>query len=693
MPAAKTKVIVVGDVRGDLSAVRARVEKLNAAGKGPFNVVICVGEFSKQGDAAAAREKGTAGVSDGRAMLDGSNEKDLAGTSRTFADYISGRATLPFKLYFLLSGTSPDADLTSAFELSTERQDLSPGITFLGQASVSTIEGGIRIAALSGDYDRNSYRSTSESSPGGAAEAGGSEVGPEGEAAGNRFRSKYRKLDIDAMLASKEAHKPVDMLLSCEWGEGYDALIPQSSVRPLPHKISPVVADLARRLMPRHHLVTGKFCFFKLDPYVNTDSTDGTRLHVTRFVALGSVPSTPAGVESTAEPASKPKPKPAKWMHALNLEPMEAMTEVQRNKAVSGATTSPYLASLLKKIGGSVMGVGNANSQSSHAGPGAKPSMTNQLLRPVGAPPPLLQLPSASPPNLDASRAALMEAASDAQSMKDGARQRFAQPKRKRRRNGDGGQRGDGSAFPSNKIRKRKKMIPPRMDCWFCCASPTCETHLIVSIAQHMYLTAPKGALSPGHMLIVPVAHLASMADADEEAQEEICKYKDSLRNFYGKHGEVPIFVERCVKTKGPQQHAYIEAIPMPKDAAAKLLPGAFAEECKKCKMDFSLLESKVGLAAAAPADRQYFHIEMPSRIQMMYAVPPERGSIGGKNMVHLQFARKLACCVLGCPERMHWKSCVVSPQVEMQLANEFKGAFGGGGFDWTQEDLGGGAN
>ena len=200
-----------------------------------------------------------------------------------------------------------------------------------------------------------------------------------------------------------------------------------------------------------------------------------------------------------------------------------------------------------------------------------------------------------------------------------------------------------------------------------------------------MYLTAPKGALSPGHMLIVPVAHLASMADADGDAREEIRKYKQSLRAFYAKHDEVPIFVERCVKTKGPQQHAYIEAIPMPTGAASKLLPGAFAEECKASKMEFELLdESKGGLSAAAPEDRQYFHIEMPSRIELLYAVPPERGSAGGKNMVHLQFARKLACRVLGCPQRMHWKSCVVAPQVEMQLANEFKGAFGGGGFDWT---------
>jgi hypothetical protein len=300
-----------------------------------------------------------------------------------------------------------------------------------------------------------------------------------------------------------------------------------------------------------------------------------------------------------------------------------------------------------------------------------------------------MPLPPGPPPQLfDASRAALLEMASDAQSKQDGALQRFAQPRRKRRRDGDGGgghQRPQHPMATNSTQRKKSKLIAPRMDCWFCCASPACETHLIVSIAQHMYLTAPKGALSPGHMLIVPVAHLASMADADPDAREEIRKYKDALRAFYARHDEVPIFVERCIKTKGPQQHAYIEAIPMPKDAASKLLPGAFAEECKASKMEFALVEESAGgLPVAAPEDRQYFHIEMPSRIELLFAVPPERGSAGGKNMVHLQFARKVACRVLGCPERMHWKSCVVGPQVEMQLANEFKGAFGGGGFDWT---------
>lgn len=694
--APKTKVIVVGDLRGDLSTVLARVGKLNAAGKGPFGVVFCVGAFARNGDSARVEQR-----KEKKSVED--EEEGEGGGVPTFVDYLTGRATLPFHLYFLLSGEPQDAALAATLGLGRDRQQVAPGITFLGQAGVSTVACGLRVAALSGQYDRATYRSAT--SPVNAANGAPTDDAVSPPA----FRSHYCKSDIDAMLGSAEAVKPVDLFLSCEWGEGYDALIPPSDVRPLPHALSPVVADLARRLMPRHHLVTGKFCFFKLAPYVNTDSTDGTSLHATRFVALGSVPDA-AGAASAGQAGrdtnsiKKKKAKPAKWMHALNLEPMSGMSAEERNKAVSGATTCPYLAFLLRKIGSGGhdssggTGAGAAGPSPADAANAKSLRTTASLLRPVGAPPSLLEVPAsmpmpmplplAPPPQLfDASRAALLEMASDAQSKQDGALQRFAQPRRKRRRDGGGGGgRHDQHPMAMNNARRQKrKLIAPRMDCWFCCASPACETHLIVSIAQHMYLTAPKGALSPGHMLIVPVAHLASMADADADAREEIRKYKDSLRAFYAKHDEVPIFVERCIKTKGPQQHAYIEAIPMPKDAAAKLLPGAFAEECKASKMEFELVEaSEGGLAAAAPEDRQYFHIEMPSRIELLFAVPPERGSAGGKNMVHLQFARKVACRVLGCPERMHWKSCVVGPQVEMQLANEFKGAFGGGGFDWT---------
>ena len=79
----------------------------------------------------------------------------------------------------------------------------------------------------------------------------------------------------------------------------------------------------------------------------------------------------------------------------------------------------------------------------------------------------------------------------------------------------------------------------------------------------------------------------------------------------------------------------------------------------------------------------------------MIYNVPKDRKNKRQKNAeaagkvpkrigarVPLQFARKIVCRVLNCPERLHWKSCVVAPNVESQLANEFKVAFSK--FDWT---------
>ena len=65
--APKTKVIVAGDLRGNLAPVVARVGKLNAAGKGPFGVVFCVGAFARNGDAARV-EQSRAEVEDKRAV-------------------------------------------------------------------------------------------------------------------------------------------------------------------------------------------------------------------------------------------------------------------------------------------------------------------------------------------------------------------------------------------------------------------------------------------------------------------------------------------------------------------------------------------------------------------------------------------------------------------------------------------------
>jgi diadenosine tetraphosphate (Ap4A) HIT family hydrolase len=60
--------------------------------------------------------------------------------------------------------------------------------------------------------------------------------------------------------------------------------------------------------------------------------------------------------------------------------------------------------------------------------------------------------------------------------------------------------------------------------CWFCLSTPTVAKHLIVSIADQIYLSLPKGELVPQHVLIIPVDHVASAFALSPEAQLEIYK-------------------------------------------------------------------------------------------------------------------------------------------------------------------------
>jgi hypothetical protein len=707
----KLRVITVGDVRGNLDVVTQRITKLNDSGKGPFNVVFCVGEFSGPSGTATPH----------------------------FQQILNGEVKLAFSLYFILSGTSNDTMFASQHNLATTPSTLAPNVHFLGQSGIADVHG-LHVAFLSGYYERVAYRTIAATT---TASSTDQNEGTESEVTKDQNASKtevpeapflpfYSKKHVEALLFSDRS-SCVDLLLTNEWGDGWDVCLSSTDARPLAHRLSPVVSDIARQIKPRHHLATGSYCFFKLAPYTNVDSVNRKPLHPTRFVALGPVPpsspSTPA-TAPTALTATISKVKSPKWMHALSVQPMHTMDSSERHVTLAGATASPYIAALTGSTAASLSSSSTTSFLQRAPPPllsvpsllGAVPSRgTNWKCQECGwrnkgknkvcgggsashgcGKPPSSSFTSSAPMPLALGPLPVITSADEHRMVRESEQaahqhtMRFAQPHRKRQRNNDNNNNNNGLAR-----RRQRNIVPPRMDCWFCVASPSCESHLIVSIGEHMYLTAPKGALSPGHMLIVPVSHDSSMANISEAGCVEIQKYKDSLRQFYASHGEVPIFVERSITTKGPQHHTFIEAIPMPKDLASKLLPTSFSEESKYHNMEFVLMESNKSLYETAAEDRQYFHIEMPSRIQLIYNVPVDRknkrlksaadngsGEQNRKRVGHrvpLQFARKIVCRVLSCPQRLHWKSCVVAPTVESQLANEFKTAFAK--FDWTLAD------
>jgi len=69
-------------------------------------------------------------------------------------------------------------------------------------------------------------------------------------------------------------------------------------------------------------------------------------------------------------------------------------------------------------------------------------------------------------------------------------------------------------------------------------------------------------SLSTIHCVIVPLQHIPSTLQADEEVTLEIERYKSCLRRLFEADGKIPLFVETsCHHSKSP--HACIDVIPI----------------------------------------------------------------------------------------------------------------------------------
>ena len=91
---------------------------------------------------------------------------------------------------------------------------------------------------------------------------------------------------------------------------------------------------------------------------------------------------------------------------------------------------------------------------------------------------------------------------------------------------------------PHKRARGAGKFTTPQ-ECFFCLSNPNLSTHLITSIATDTYLTTAKGPLStpttfpsltsPGHILIIPLAHSPTLATIPE-ASSRVSTYKEMQR-------------------------------------------------------------------------------------------------------------------------------------------------------------------
>ncbi|XP_050296016.1 CWF19-like protein 1 homolog isoform X2 [Anthonomus grandis grandis] len=114
---------------------------------------------------------------------------------------------------------------------------------------------------------------------------------------------------------------------------------------------------------------------------------------------------------------------------------------------------------------------------------------------------------------------------------------------------------------------KKQKVEFDQSKCWFCLASPTVEKHLVITVGNCCYLTLAKGGIVEEHFLICPMEHFQSSLACTEDIRKEMGEFKEALRNFYARKGQVPVFSERNYKTS----HMQLQVVPIPEKAAREL--------------------------------------------------------------------------------------------------------------------------
>jgi diadenosine tetraphosphate (Ap4A) HIT family hydrolase len=100
--------------------------------------------------------------------------------------------------------------------------------------------------------------------------------------------------------------------------------------------------------------------------------------------------------------------------------------------------------------------------------------------------------------------------------------------------------------------------------CRRCTESRTFLRAAVISAGENAILRVKMDpeALVEGHLEIVPVSHVSSILQCDEETQKEIERFQSCLRRMYEKQGKGVLFIETAVHFHS-RPHALIDVIPI----------------------------------------------------------------------------------------------------------------------------------
>ncbi|KAI9496028.1 CwfJ C-terminus 1-domain-containing protein-like protein [Zychaea mexicana] len=162
-------------------------------------------------------------------------------------------------------------------------------------------------------------------------------------------------------------------------------------------------------------------------------------------------------------------------------------------------------------------------------------------------------------------------------------------------------------------VRDYKRTQGALEKCRFCYHDDKSPQCCMVSLATQTYLALPNvQELTPGHCLIVPIQHVTSMLECDDDVWDEVRNFQKCLLQMFNEQGCGVVFMETVTNLRS-HRHTAIECIPIPYGVYEEA-PAYFKESILGVDEEWSqhkkLIETTSrGFRNSMVKDLPYFHV------------------------------------------------------------------------------------
>lgn len=260
----------------------------------------------------------------------------------------------------------------------------------------------------------------------------------------------------------------------------------------------------------------------------------------------------------------------------------------------------------------------------------------------------------------------------------------------------------------AKRSRHAYKAPPTPQECFFCLSNPNLASHMITSIGDDAYMTTAKGPLStskmydgldfPGHVLIMPLAHSATLAsitplETRVTTFKEMTRYRHALQRLLGAKANGSLGAVTWEISRAGGIHVHWQFLPVPADLVSRgLAEAAFKVEAENehyPAFEADSIGNGIGITEDffrvwiwQPGDSQedsaLVHVEETStktkagqdrETELVLRLPSDF-------RFDLQFGRRVMAKLLGLETRVQWRDCEQEETEERKDADAFKAAF-----------------